>query len=734
MKLSRFLTTGAVLQQGKPIHIWGWAFPGSKVQAVLEPDSSREAIKAGNSMKPGNAFNDIKAGCCQDETGKSKRVKSGEELPRESRNGETIADAKGTFSVYLDPLPAGGPYRLRVCEENGSTVTAEDILIGAVWFVSGQSNIDVDMARCYDSYPEIVRGCTDDGLRSFRIMENASYHGPIEEPLTGEWRKAERNTILQFSATGYFYAKALRELTGIPVGILQASLGGSRITSWMSRKMLEGDAAYQPLMEEMDRYADDDFMKEVIRHNEMDPAAWRVALNQSDEGRSTGLRQDKEALRETGWQNEPARIEESGSRIELPAYFRDTELADFTGVVWLTRSFEVPAEMAGKSAGLWLGTMVDSDITYVNGRKVGETGYQYPPRKYRIPEGVLRAGKNNITIRLVVENGKGRLTPGKGYFIYNDQGVIDLKGTWSYRIGASCEPVPPTDFINWKASGLFNGTAYPCFRFPVEGMVWYQGEANTHQPYDYEDLLKRYVKGYRTLWNEPELPFYYAQLPNYDVSMDGDMSWAPLREKQRLAAQSIPHAGMAVTMDLGEDNDLHPHGKEQIGRRLALLAAADVYDMDLECTGPVPERAELCEEEETKAPGSDPAKASGGLPNVCVKVALSHAEGIYADSFDKGNVILDAELVAEDGTVYPAKAELVPVPPMEQASDQKSEQEHSADTSENGEKAMAWLVVHAEDFPGRPAKVRCGYHSILKGALIYNKAGLPMSPFELDVM
>ena len=708
LRLSRFLSDGAVLQKEEPIPVWGWGTPGCRIRAVLT-GSENGVCGTGKDFADGN--------------GKSSAAitRNGQQEERISASKETVVSADGKFCLKLDPLPAGGPYELHV-EGEEETLVVRDLLIGAVWYVSGQSNIDVDMERCYDSYPEVVRNCTDDGLRTFRITENTDYHGPIEEPLTGEWKKAELNTILRFSATGYFFARALREMTGIPVGFIQASLGGSRITSWLSREMLEGNEAYRPLLVEADRYADDDFLAEVIRRNETEPAAWKTALSAQDEGRKNA------------WEKDAGAIRSAGTSLAIPCCFRDTGLAGFIGCVWLTREFSAPSEMAGKSAGLWLGTMVDSDEVYINGVKVGETGYQYPPRKYRVPEGILRAGSNTITIRLVVENGEGRFTPGKGYFLYNDQGAIDLKGSWFYRIGASCSKVPPTDFVNWKATGLFNGTAAPCFHVPVEGIVWYQGEANTHQPYDYLDLMKRYIEGYRKLWGKEELPFYYVQLPNYDADLDQDVQWPDLREKQRKALAEIPHAGMAVTMDLGEDNDLHPHGKMEIGRRLALLAAHDLYGQEGEYTGPVPLRAQIVPDPEKRGvkavelPGRFGGRAGRPLSEkpgetkerepgrgVCVRVTLSHAEGLYADSPEKGSVVRDIELIWADGAVYQGEAFL-----------DRTDAEKAA-----GGNAALLICCTCRKEP--PVVIRYAYHNVMHGAMIYNGAGLPMSPFELKV-
>ena len=697
LRLSRFLSDGAVLQKDEPILVWGWGTPGCRIRAFLKQNGN--ASFGGEEKKEGQG-----------------------EAPLLGPK-ETVVSEDGRFSLKLDPLPPGGPYELHV-EGKEELLVIRDLLIGAVWYVSGQSNIDVDMERCCDSYPEVVRDCADDGLRTFRITENADYHGPLEEPLSGEWKKAELNTILHFSATGYFFARALREMTGIPVGFIQASLGGSRITSWLSREMLEGKEDYRPLLEEADRYADDAFLAGVIHRNETEPTVWKERLAAEDEGNRNAWERDARAIKSTG------------TRVGIPCFFRDTELSGFVGSVWLTREFTVSSAMAGKSAGLWLGTIVDSDETYINGVKVGETGYQYPPRKYRVPEGVLRAGSNTITIRLVVENGEGRFTPGKGYFLYNDQGVVDLQGSWFYRIGASCGKIPPTDFVNWKATGLFNGTAAPCFHVPVEGIVWYQGEANTHQPYDYLDLMKRYVEGYRKLWGKKELPFYYVQLPNYDVDLDQDVQWPDLREKQRKALAEIPHTGMAVTMDLGEDNDLHPHGKMEIGRRLALLAAHDLYGKECECTGPVPLRAELVTnpegggvegavlpgrlgEEAGQKPleGSEQTRKWKRKSGVCVRVVLSHAKGLYADSLDKGNTIRDAELLLADGTAHQARVLLEKMP----------------EKGRNAQDGRAALLFDCPSAKEPPVVVRYAYHNVMHGAMIYNGAGLPMSPFELRV-
>lgn len=635
LKLSRLISDGAVLRCNHPVHIWGWDHPGRQVTVRLLNEK----------------------GTCMEETG-------------------TKTDPSGKFSLLLGAQPAGGPYRLQVINDAGETAEAGDILFGTVWFVSGQSNIDVNMERCFDSYPLVVRDCRDDLLRTFRIDVHADYHGPVQDVLSGRWERADRNHILAFSATGYFFARAMRELEhGIPVGFIQASLGGSRITSWMSKEMLSGDAAYRELLEEADRYADDNFMEKTVRYNETEPEKWKRELFREDRGC------------QQGWEKQD--FSEKAPLLEIPCFFRDTALKDFTGSVWLSRTFEVPQEMAGKSAALWLGTMVDSDETFLNGVKVGETGYQYPPRKYQVPEGVLRRGANRVTVRLCVENGQGRITPGKGYFLFNDQGVVNLAGTWRYRIGKRMEThIPPTDFVNWKATGLFNGMAAPCTQYSVDGIVWYQGEANTHEPYDYFDLSRRYIEGYRKLWKE-ELPYVFVQLPNFDVDLDNETQWPDLREKQRRIL-TMEKTGMAASMDLGEDNDLHPHGKKEIGRRLALAADHLAFGGTGEYTGPVPERA---------------VQIRSGMEGCLVRLTLSHADGLYQDSADRGTELRDFSILDKKSRDWPCRAEI--------------------DGNE--------ILIECPDLHTDATALSFAHSNVMLGASVYNSSRLPMAPFVMKV-
>lgn len=626
LKLSRLISDGMILQQRKKCKIWGFDVPGRKVMVSF----------------------------------------LGEEYV-------TAADEKGNWEVELKEQDWGGPYVMLISDDAGNEKIIENILIGEVWFCSGQSNMELPMERVKDKYPEEIRACANSAIRTFKITEHADFHGPLQDVLTGEWKMADTDTILQFSATAYFFATALYERIGVPIGLINASLGGSRIESWMSRKMLEG---YEDFLALADQYGEEGFIEERQKQNAAQSEAWHRNLDEKDKGFLEG------------WQNEEVDLQE-WKEVSLPFFFRETELADCIGCIWFRRKFTVPKEMAGKPARLFLGTIVDSDIVYINGVQTGRTEYQYPPRKYDVPEGLLREGENTMVIRVKCERGKGRFTPDKKYALFTETEEVDLTGIWQYRIGALCEAIPETDFVNWKPTGLYHGMTAPCHKYTIAGIIWYQGESNTHVPDIYLDLQERMIKGYRAAWQEEKLPFYYVQLPNFAIDLydsDADETgcgWPSVRELQRQALK-IPDTGMVVSMDLGEDNDLHPLNKKDLGFRLALLAAAGVYGQDVEYTGPVPETIDWKEEE-----------------NLIVITCSHTGEGMYAQSQRKEKRITDFEVAGEDGRFYPALAQI----------------------------HKDRILVSCKEVV-KPEQIRFCFKNTADGALIYNGAGLPMSPFS----
>lgn len=627
LRLPRLISDGMILQQKKQIKIWGFDRPGRKVMLSF----------------------------------------LGEEYV-------AVADGQGRFEAVLPPMEPGGPYNLYIGNENGEEIVVTDILIGDVWLCAGQSNMELPMERVKDRYPEEIRECSEPFIRTFKVIEHSDFHGPLRELQSGSWEKADTGTILKFSATAYFFAKQMYQMTGVPVGLINTSLGGSRIQSWMSREMLQGDVEDLLLAE---KYADDAFVAGQLERNQENMEAWHRNLDEQDQGLKRNFKELKAP-------------EPSFKEVSIPFFFRDTQLQGFIGSVWFLRNFQVTGGLAGKAAKLWLGTIVDSDTVYINGVMVGHTDYQYPPRKYEIPEGLLREGENTIVIRVKCENGHGRFTDGKKYALWNDEEEIDLTGKWYYEIGAACEQIEPTDFVNWKPTGLYNGMVAPCRPYTLAGILWYQGESNTHVPEVYLELMKRMVAGYRKEWGE-ELPFLYVQLPNFAIDRydsDADetgQGWPVVRELQR-RAKKLPRVGMAVTMDLGEDNDLHPLNKKEVGFRLAMLAAKMLYGIASECEGP-----EIC--------GIDYEMEKTGAVLLYFK---NITDGMYAYGGEKGKEIRDFELRDEQGIWHRAAAVI---------------------------KEDTIRLTPVERIRIRPCGVRYLFSNISHGAMIYNRAGFPLSPF-----
>lgn len=550
LRLPRLLGDYAVLQRGKNIHIWGWDLPGRTVSICLAEEEAYS--KPEKNMEQGKI---PEQGRTSDEKAQAWHVRT---------------DETGRFSTFLPAKEAGGPYTLSVEDEAGERLERNHLLIGDVWYCSGQSNMELPMSWVAPYYEEEIKNCENPHIRSFKIAEHADFHGPLSEPLSGKWKPANPKNVLDFSACTYFFAKKRWEQTGVPVGILNVSLGGAKIEAFMSREMLEG---YEDCLAEAERYAQDDWRKEQEEKNEQSTAEWYGRLQKEDAGIKGAW------MQEDVWNTNKESIWKEEARIDVPFFFRNTGCRGLCGSVWLARYFTVTKETAAKDSVLCLGTMVDADEVYVNGSLVGCTAYQYPERRYPVKAGTLHAGENFLVIRLISEQGEGRITPGKPFCLKTESEEIPLSGTFQARVGAVCEKRPPVDFINWRSTGLYNGMAAPCEAFPIAGFLWYQGEANAHMPgvLTYADKLKRLIESYRKAWKDDGLPFLYVQLPNFEIETyygneeERDSDWGAMRlEQEKVLA--LPGTGMVRTIGLGEDNDLHPHNKKDVGELLADLA------------------------------------------------------------------------------------------------------------------------------------------------------------------
>ena len=490
---------------------------------------------------------------------------------------ETTADADGRWRVDLPKMKAGGPFQLTVNE-----LTIDNVLIGDVWLLSGQSNIDVTIERVYPNYPDEIDHFSLDKVRLFRVQNETSTHGVKDDirPTNINWKPLTKENAWFFSAVGSFLGKRMFEETGVPQGVIVNSWGGTPIEAWISADSLMTD--YPMLIKRLAIYQNDQYVRAQAQANNEANRRWNELLDKVDGTSSYQL----STYKDDDWQT----IDQNNWS------WRGT------GSVWLRQHITIDKEHAGKPARLLLGTLYDQDITYLNGQRIGSTGYQYPPRRYDIPEGLLQEGDNVITIRFINKNGAVHFIPEKPYMLcFGDdrfsqnpmpKDVIPLSPSWKFHLGVEMPPCPGGDVsLQNLPTTLYNAVLYPLAPYAISGVVWYQGESNTGNPAPYADYLKKLIGCWRDLWQEPQMPFVVAQLANYDGRQQtgfprpivyqaepGNSGWAQLREAQRTVAKNMDNVELASAIDLGETVDIHPLRKREVAERIALCFDRMVYN------------------------------------------------------------------------------------------------------------------------------------------------------------
>lgn len=464
---------------------------------------------------------------------------------------ETKTGEDGRWTVTLPPQKAGGPYIMEVNE-----ITIRDVLVGDVWLCSGQSNQETPIHRLVELFPEINRS-DNNMIRHYKVPTQDSKEA-LQEEIAGNavWHSGDASEVMNWTALAYFYAQEAYSQTGVPQGMLVSSLGGSAIESWVSQEHLK------------------DFPALILD---------REAL----EGLEAAMADKGEGV----WES-PDFDDSDWKTMEMPGTWRENGL-DVRGTVWMRKDFEIPESMDGRHAKLSMGTLMHNDRVYVNGIFVGSTGYEFPPRRYHIPAGVLRKGKNTIVVRLNATGGNGEFIKDKPYKIIGDAAEIDLTGTWKYNVGTDMsEAAAFADRLKNRknvGSGLYNGMIYPIRNYKVRAAIWYQGESNAGRAHEYGALMTSLITGWRELWNMPDMPFLLVQLPNYMQTHEQptDSGWARIREAQLQAFKTIPNTALAVTYDVGEWNDIHPLNKKAVAQRLFLGARKAVYGEKVTASGPV---------------------------------------------------------------------------------------------------------------------------------------------------
>lgn len=531
VKLPALVSDGMVLQREQPVKVWGTAEPGESIQVkFLKTAGVKEALPVA-----------VKGG-------KMKSVLT------------ATADAAGNWSVTLPPLKAGGPYTLRINE-----IELKDILVGDVWLCSGQSNMELPVLRVTDMFREEVEAYNNEKIRQFAVPKVYNFHAPQTDVPAACWSACTQKQVMNFSALAYFFAKAMFENTGVPVGLINSSWGGTPVEAWISEESLSEFPMY---VNEKRLYEDDDYCKEIKKLEGQNFNRWNRALYQGDAGLHEGTPWYAADYDDSAWQKVNLFSTEWGT----------TGLNPVNGSHWFRKEVDVPQDWQGREAVLRLGCIVDADSVYVNGTFVGTVSYQYPPRIYNIPAGVLKAGKNNVTVRLISNGGYPHFVKEKPYKILCGNEEVSLEGEWRYRLGAPMPAAPGMMFFCYKPVCLYNAMIAPLRNYSIKGVVWYQGESNVSRRNEYAALLTAMIADWRKTFRNEELPFYIVELADFLAKEDkgGRAAWAEMRKVQAEAAEKNKYTRLIRNSDLGEWNDIHPLDKKTLGGRVAESVLGDL--------------------------------------------------------------------------------------------------------------------------------------------------------------
>jgi sialate O-acetylesterase len=623
LRLPRLISDGMVLQRDTELKIWGWAGTGETVTV---------------------------------------------EFVGKIYSTETGADGK--WEIMFERQQAGGPYSMEI--KASASITLKNILIGDVWVCSGQSNMVIPMERVRIIYEDEIANCRNPFIRQFVVPDKYNFHAPQEDIEGGSWEEAKEETILQFTAVGYFFAKNLLGKYQVPIGLIRNSVGGTPVEAWMSEENLK---KFPGNLEVIEQLRVEGYIESVMKKEQAAMNEWFSALNQND----------RSLINEEPEWADPRFDASDWTTMKVPALWSEEGLKDFKGAVWFRKEVDVPASMAGKAAKLYMGTIVDSDSAYVNGVFVGSTGYQYPPRRYEVPANVLKSGKNMIALRVISNNGGGEFIRDKVYSLFTKDEAINLQGEWQYKVGVEMsEPMPPTTFFQYKPSGLFNAMLAPLFNYRMKGVIWYQGESNTGDPKGYHEKFAAMITEWRERWKQDCFPFMFVQLANFMEAkpQPSESNWAELRDEQRRTLE-VPNTGMAVAVDVGEWNDLHPLNKKAVGNRLALLAQKLAYgEKEVVSSGPIYESM----------------KVDG---NKIILSFTSVGGGLIAKD---GGELKHFAIAGDDKKFIWAKAAI------------------------EGDKVVVW-----SDEIKNPADVRYAWADNPAEANLYNKECLPASPFTTEI-
>ncbi len=506
--------------------------------------------------------------------------------------GETTADTSGRWKVEIGPVEAREPFDVTVRGRNNVTLT--DVVTGEVWIASGQSNMEWPVHASARAPAEMEQAGYP-RLRLFRVEKPPTF-SETRTDVEGRWSVSSPASVARFSAVGYFFGRALVTALGRPIGVVQTAWGGTTAEAWTSRKALAADPKLRHLLAlapgaSGDAIAATREYEDAVARARRDPA-------REDPG-NEGLRR--------GWAA-AALNTDAWDTMVLPAGWENEGLPDLDGAVWFRREVSLPPAWVGKALTLYLGPVSDCDVAYVGGAEVGATCRETEnldlwPRRYAVRAELVRAARLAIAVRVFDRDGPGgflggrddmRLVLGDSF----DGPAISLRGDWRYQVEARLPAAPdrprprrPPNLRTSNTPGVLHETMLAALApFAIRGAIWYQGESNTRRAYQYRTLFPALIQDWRRTFGQGAFPFLFAQLSSYHRAAPepggrGEDEWPELREAQQLALK-LPNTGMAVTIDVGDRNDIHPRNKQQVGRRLSLVALSSVYGQVVAHSGP----------------------------------------------------------------------------------------------------------------------------------------------------
>ncbi len=617
---------GMVLQRNVAIPVWGWANPGESVQVEFK--------------------------------GKSYQTK---------------ADNQGKWKLNLDKQAAASSLQM-VIKGNQDEIIIRNVAVGDVWVCSGQSNMYMkmkDLGNAYtlkaeDNIPQI---------RSIEVAKVTSF-SPEDNFKTIGWREAVPAHLPSFSAAAYFFAKELYQKNQVPIGLISTSWGGTKAEAWVS---LEGLKEFPHYIDRYHHVKEPSFRESVLQKEKNDIKAWLNQVKALDKGFQSARKWNTIDFDDSSWK-----------RMILPAYWENQgELKNYDGVVWFRKEIELTKADLGKRSTLFLSYVDELDSTYVNGKLVGATYGRSNIRKYAVSEDLLIEGKNVITVRVTDWGGPGGFAKGPdGLKIIVGERVINLNNEWAYQASLTLKEMPkfPASdkiVLQYEPSLLYNAMIAPLVNYAIKGVIWYQGESNTDKAAEYNRLFPALIQDWRKQWKQGDFPFLYVQLANYGPYSSNVQfnSWANLREAQ-LKTLSVTNTGMAVIIDIGEEKDIHPKNKWDVGKRLAIAAQKVAYGNNkIVYSGPI--------YKEMKVSGTE------------AKITFDHTGSGLA--IRDSNLLQGFFIAGEDGVFVQANAKI------------------------EKDQVIVW-----HNTVSKPVAVRYAWQGNPYKSNLINKEGLPASPFRTD--